>query len=135
MALVEHLVAGDDVLADMADVHRRLAHRQLEVAETREVLAGDDRLHALQRFGALGVDRDDPGMGVRAAQDLAVQHPGDLVVRAVIGAAGDLVDAVRADRAGADNGELRGRDRDVHAALRSCLISEAASITARITLS
>ena len=33
-------------------------------------------LHARQRLGLAGVDRDDPGMRVRGAQDLAPQHPG-----------------------------------------------------------
>src|SRR5690606_7322367 len=39
-------------------------------------LAGDHRLHLRMRQGLRGVDRDDPGVRVRAAQHRAVQHPG-----------------------------------------------------------
>ena len=49
-------------------------------AERLEVCAGDDRLDLRVGLGGGGVDRDDPGVGERAAQDRAVQHPGQLEV-------------------------------------------------------
>src|SRR5205823_12791146 len=44
-------------------------------------------------------------MRIGAALDLAPEHPGHRHVGAEIGAAGDLVDAVGADRAGADEAQ------------------------------
>ncbi len=44
--------------------------------ETGQRLAGDDRLHLRVCLGCTGVDGHDPGMGVRAVQDRAVQHAG-----------------------------------------------------------
>ena len=61
--------------------------------------------------------------------------PGRRHVGAEGGAAGDLVDAVRADRTGADDFQLGFGNDVVHAALASPRISAAASITARMILS
>ena len=78
------VVVGDDerdLLALEADLvgrqHRLGVARQRRhpgQAQRLEVLAGDDSvdLRVLQRRG--GVDRDDPRVGERAAQDRAVQH-------------------------------------------------------------
>src|SRR5271167_4578647 len=56
-------------------------------------------------------------MGVRTAQDLAVEHVGEAVVRAVFGASGDLDDAVVTNRPRADDLEV----------LRCCCTHESAS--------
>jgi hypothetical protein len=44
-------------------------------------------------------------MGMRAAQNFAMQHPGKCVIGAVLGAPGHLVDTVMPNRAGTDNPE------------------------------
>ena len=44
-------------------------------AAARQRLAGDDGLDVRVRQGGHRVDRDDPGVGQRAAQDRPVQHP------------------------------------------------------------
>ena len=47
-------------------------------------LAGDHRHHPGQGGGGRGVDRVDPGVGHRAAQDRHVQHPGQVDVVDVV---------------------------------------------------
>ena len=61
-----------------------------------------DGLDAGQRLGLRRVDRDDARVRVRAAQHAADELAGQVEVGAEAGAARDLVDAVRADRARAD---------------------------------
>ena len=68
------------------------------IAGVRQIGGGDDGLDAGQRRGLAGVDAHDAGVGVRAAQDAAVQQAGRGEVGAVERAAGDLVRAVVADR-------------------------------------
>ena len=62
-----HLVEGQGVLVRSPGDHPVLGG---------QVLAGDDRVDALQREGAAGVDPADPRVGVGAPQALGVQHPG-----------------------------------------------------------
>src|SRR5437870_13849990 len=64
--------------------------------------SGDHGLHAGQRLGLRGVDRDDARVRMRAAQHAADELAGQAEVGAEAGAPGHLVDAVRADRAGPD---------------------------------
>src|SRR5258708_22203696 len=64
--------------------------------------AGDDCLDSGQYPRLFGIDRYDPGMGMRATLDAAPQHTRHCHIGAEIGPARDLVDAVRADRPGAD---------------------------------
>ena len=66
--------------------------RQQLVGKVREVRRGHDGLHAGQRLGLLRIDRDDAGVGVGAAQDLAGELAGHDEVRAVGGASGSPVD-------------------------------------------
>ena len=56
MALVEHLVAGEQILAPHAVIALRLAEVDGVALEDREIAADDDRFHARQRFGFGGVD-------------------------------------------------------------------------------
>src|SRR5271156_2265946 len=86
-----------------------------------------------QRPRLVGVDRHDPGVGMRAALDLAPQHARHFHVGAKIGAAGDLVDTVRADRTGADDLQIFLIEKTHCAA--SARITAAASSTARMILS
>jgi len=58
--------------------------------------------HAGQRLGPGRVERHDAGVGVRTAEHAADQLAGQVEIRAEAGAAGDLVDAIRTDRACAD---------------------------------
>ena len=68
LPLEAHLVGGQHGLRV---VGQRRHPRQVEGLKH---CAGDHRVHARQRFGRRGIDRADSRMGVRAAQDGAVQH-------------------------------------------------------------
>ena len=73
-----HLLEGERVLilTDREDPKR-----------DREVLTRKHGLHTRKRGGSRRVDRDDAGVGMRAAQQLRVQHPGqEQVVRELRGA-------------------------------------------------
>src|SRR5262245_34613881 len=64
--------------------------------------AGDDRSHSGQCPRLFSIDRYDPGVSMRTALDPAPQHTRHRHVGTEIGPARDLVDAVGADRPGAD---------------------------------
>src|SRR3954454_4087325 len=64
--------------------------------------AGNDRLHPGQCPRLFGIDRYDPGMGMRAALDAAPQHTRHCHIGAEIGPARNLVDAVGANWPTAD---------------------------------
>ena len=72
-------------------------------------------------------------MGMRAALDFAPQHPRHHHVGAEIGPPGDLVDAIGADRSGAD--DLEGFFIEETHRAASCRMTAAASSTARMILS
>ena len=132
VTLVQRLAARHAVARQVAEVHRPFADERLFRGDVGEVLGGHHRLHAgqLQRLGR--IDRHDAGMRMRRALHLAPQHAGHHHVGAELRAAGDLVHAVRTDRAGADN--LQIGYHVVHRA-GSPRISAAASMTARMILS
>ena len=73
------------------------------VARFRKVGAGDYGADAVQGLGATGVDAEDAGVRVRAAQHLAVKLPGQVDVGAVARFAGDLFEAVVANRPGSND--------------------------------
>ena len=60
---------GDDVAVVERFASRHEVHCHVEFGvggvEFGEVVAGDDGFHSRHRFGSAGVDRDDPGVGVR----------------------------------------------------------------------
>ena len=103
MPVIEGALARHAVAREIAEIHRPLADKRLLRRDRREILPGDHRLDAGQGLGLFGVDRQDARMRVRAALDFAPQHAGHDHVGAEIGPAGDLVDAVGADRAGPDD--------------------------------
>ena len=103
MALVEHLLAGEDVPDHVPVVDHHLAGRDELARLVGEVLAGDDGLHAGELLGLGRVDRDDARVGVRAPQHAADELAGQVEVGAEAGAARDLVHAVRPDGARADD--------------------------------
>ena len=72
VALVEHLLTCDDVVAQEFDVHRHLTEVRHAILSRWESLRRDHSLHTWQRLSFGGIDRFDPGMGMRAAQHLAV---------------------------------------------------------------
>ena len=69
LALEAHLVGREHRLP--VGRHRRHPRHPPRL----EVAPRDDRVDPRQRQRRRGVDRDDPGVGERAAQDRAVQHP------------------------------------------------------------
>ncbi len=135
VALVERLVAGHAVAREVAEVHRAFADERLLVGDLGEVGGGHHGAHAGELFRLRGVDGEDAGMRVRAALDLGPQHPRQRHVGAELGAAGDFIDAVGADRAGADDLQLGLGGDVVHAGLLSARSSAAASSTAARILS
>ena len=99
MAFVIDLLARHDVARDVPEVHRDAFRPDVVEFLRRQVGGGHDRLHTGQLLGGGGVDRQDFGVRVRAAQDLAVDHARELQVGAVHRAARDFGDTVRPDRA------------------------------------
>ena len=115
LALETHLVGGQHGL----HVTEQRGHpRQVPFGQ---ISAGQHRGHGRVGAGRAGVDRDDPGVRERAAQDRAVQHAGPR----------DVVD----ERALAPDepGVLLARDRPVSVAHRrrpaSCLAAHSTDLT------
>ena len=107
LALEADLVARQHGLGVVGD------RRHPRQAERLEVLGGDDRGDVRVRQRPGGVDRDDLRVGVRAAQQRAVDHARQLDVVEVVALAADearvllALEAAEADRA------LLGRAREV----------------------
>ena len=97
MSVIKRLLAGEDVLAHVA---------KALIAGIRQVGLGDNGLDARHGQGAGDIDRPDAGMGVRAAQDHAVQHARRAHVGAVLRLAGDFLDTVGTPGPGADDAEF-----------------------------
>ena len=100
VALVEGLIGRHDVVAQEFHVHRHLTEIGHAIFGDREILDGDDRLHAWQRLRLGGVNGLNTGMGMRAAEHLAVQHAGQAHIAAIHRPARDLIRAIGSDRAG-----------------------------------
>ncbi len=81
---------------------RRGADMRALGRDVGKIGAGGDCLDSGQRLRLFGIDRYDPGMSMRAALDAAPQHTRHCHIGAEIGPARDFVDAVGADRPGAD---------------------------------
>ena len=111
VAVIQRLVARQRVAGHVAEVRRAFADERFLACDLRHVDGGHHRLDARDRFRLGDVDRTDAGMGVRAAQHLADKLARKLEVGPELGAAGDLIHTVRADRAGADDLEGRGSVR------------------------
>ena len=131
VAVIKRFAVGHDVVREIAEIELQLARRHPFGFQFRDIGGGDHRLHAGQRLGLRGVDGFNNGVGVRAPENLAGQHAGQHQIGAELGPAGNLVIAVRADRAGADPFIVFGLNRHDQAPL----ISAAQSMTARIILS
>jgi hypothetical protein len=74
LALEPHLVGGQDRLGVLGE------RGHPGKAELGQRLPGDHGLHPRVGLRRGGVDRDDPGVRQRAAQDRPVQHPRQLDV-------------------------------------------------------
>ncbi len=101
--VIERPLARHAIGRQVSEIHRPFADERLFRGDRREILPSDHRLDPGQCPGLLGVDRQDAGVRMRAALDLAPQHARHHHVGAEIGAPGDLVDPVGADRTGADD--------------------------------
>ena len=96
-------------VADLVDAQRILVRRPGDDAVGGgHVPARHHSVHAFERLGPGGIDGDDAGVGVRAAQDLAVQHSGEADVVGVAGATGTLGASVDLAHRATDRGQRRG---------------------------
>ena len=98
----QRLVARHHVAAHPAHVLDAQHDRALLDREIDDVARGDDGLYARQFFRLGGIDRFDARMRMRAAQNLAPDHAWHGGVGGELGAARDLVHAIRANGALAD---------------------------------
>ena len=98
VALVERLLARHDVAGDVPEILRDPLRPDILEFMVGKIGGGHHRLDAGQRQSPRGVDRADAGMGMRRANDLAVERPGHRQIGAVHRAARDLRHAVRANR-------------------------------------
>ena len=89
LAEVAHLVLREQRLVG-GDAERR----EVPVLEQRDVLPGDDRVHAGHRLGLRRVQLRDPRVVVRGAKRLGPERAGDAHVVDVRRSAGDVRDAV-----------------------------------------
>ena len=103
VAVVEHFVLGQNVGAQVHQIGHVLAHLLHFVFGWGQVFAGDNRCDAGERFSFAGVNAQNTGVGVGAAQNLAIEQAGQLGIRTVAGRAGHFVHPVVADRTGSDH--------------------------------
>jgi hypothetical protein len=87
----------------MARIHRQFAHRHYARREIRQIIAGNNSLHPRHGQGCRRINGFNPGVGMRAADDLAVQQTGQINIRTIFGAASDFIDTVVPNWAGSDN--------------------------------
>ena len=97
VALVQDLLAGQVVLRHDPRVHQHLRQVDRRIADDGVVRVGDDGAHAVERLGIARVDRLDPRVGVRAAQNLALQKARRVNVGAVAGLPGHLLPCRRGE--------------------------------------
>ena len=99
MSLVKGFVVREDGSREVAEAHHEvLAHVHEPVVGPWQIGVGHDRHHTGMGGGTLGVDRLDPRVGVRTAQDLPMQKSWKLDVGPVDRPPGDLIGAVVTDR-------------------------------------
>ena len=97
MPVVERLVAGEQVVGHVFQVHRAFAHAEFRVDRARRPCPVTTAFTP-GTFAALArVDGHDARVRMRAADDDAEEHARQREVGAVVGASGDLVDAVVTD--------------------------------------
>ena len=117
--LVQRLVRRQHVVAQPLEACRALAQVNHRIAVACEVGVGYDSRHAGQRLGGRGVYALDARVRVRASQNLAVQQPGCVEVRAVQRASRNLVCPVVSHGARADDIESLRRQHHVWLVVQS----------------
>ena len=103
VTLVEHLGLGEHVPMHVGKASVALPDIHELVLGFRQVVGSDDGENTVHRFRLGSVDRADAGVGVRAAENRAVQRAGERNVRSVHGPARHLVGAVVSDGPRADH--------------------------------
>ncbi len=110
MAFVERFVVSHDVIAQKPHVVQHALGQIDEFARgLGQVRRRDNAVYPRQLFSMCGVNRLDPGMGVRASENLAVEHAGQGDVGAIVGLTGHFVRAIVADGAFANYIVFLGR--------------------------
>jgi len=99
---VEHLARGEHVAADVAERNLALAQIDHAIGTLREIAGGHYGFDALQFLGSRDVDAEDAGVGVRAAQNMAMKQARSLEISAVERPSGHLVGAVMTHRPRSD---------------------------------
>jgi hypothetical protein len=94
VAVIEHLVASEDIACEVPVVHRTLTAAALLARLLGKILGRDHRLDAREIEGGRDVDAHDPGVGVGTAEDAAVQETGREAVGSEVRAPRHLVDTV-----------------------------------------
>ena len=102
LVLEEHLLVGEHGL------HVAGERRHVVEAERLQVGGGEHGEHAGERLAPCCVDRLDPGVGVGRADEVAVEHAGQLQVVDVVALALDEADVLDALALAAEALELLG---------------------------
>ncbi len=101
--LVQRLLEGQNVCRDHARIPLQLGKINEAVLHDGEVLRRGDGPHTGKRCGFARVDGVDARVGVRATQNLAVQHPRQVKIGAVSGGTRDLIQRVVTGGSGAQH--------------------------------
>ena len=121
--LVEHLAAGQHVGAEEAEVLEGAFRQVAQLAGCfRPVGRGHNRKDSGERFGGAAVDGLDYGVGVRAAEYLAVDQAGEAGIGPIPRPPGNLVDPIRPDGARTDHVELFIGKHDVRLIIQHLLL-------------
>ncbi len=96
--LVKDFVTGHDIAGQILQIHRHLAGRRHAILGLWQIVPCHHRFNPRQRFRLAGVNAFNTGMRVRAAQDLAVQHPGHPHIGPINRPPCHLVRPIRAER-------------------------------------
>ena len=106
-----HRLADED---HPIDGEHRMGARRGFLLQMRDVGGGEHGAHARQRFGLARVDADDLGVGMRAPEELRLQHAARLDVGDVLDVTRDLVRAVGTGDGETDSLDLARRLHDRH---------------------
>ena len=113
VTVIQHVFTRHHVPRHVAEVDHQFARCRMLNGHIREVVARDDGLYAGQCLGGGGVDRQDIGAGMRAAQHTADQLTGQADIGRIAGAPRDLVDGIAA------RGRVRANDLEIFFLVRN----------------
>ena len=97
MTLVQHFRVRQDVLCNHAGITLELGKVDPALRHDGEICRGGHSPHPGQGRGFARIDGADTGVGVRAAEQHAVQHAGQLDIGAVSSSARDFVPFIVTD--------------------------------------